>query len=271
VAASVGAPQREHLAYAAGLLGSLPDALRAAVRDAFGARAVIYGLLLSEEANVRARQLETLAAGERAVHDKTLELAPLLAQAGARVRLPLADLALAALRDLSPEQFRAFRDTVSDLVRADESIDLFEYTLQRMLFRHLAPAMGAPAPRAASRTRQETKAASIDLLACLAYWGADSTEEAQRAFTQGCRRAALEGAALPPVDVCGLQKVDEALDRLAQAAPSAKRDLIEACSACVGSDGWVTVEEAELLRAVADSLGCPIPPFLPGRVEAGAA
>jgi hypothetical protein len=34
----------------------------------------------------------------------------------------------------------------------------------------------------------------------------------------------------------------------------------------VAYDGRVTVGEGELLRAVADALGVPVPPFLPGQV-----
>jgi hypothetical protein len=37
---------------------------------------------------------------------------------------------------------------------------------------------------------------------------------------------------------------------------------ILACAACIGADGRVTVEEGELLRAISDSLGCPMPPLL---------
>ncbi len=42
-----------------------------------------------------------------------------------------------------------------------------------------------------------------------------------------------------------------------------KNYILEACIACVAADGRTTVTEAELLRSVADSLDCPIPPFMP--------
>jgi hypothetical protein len=43
--------------------------------------------------------------------------------------------------------------------------------------------------------------------------------------------------------------------------PPLKRQILSACAACIGADGRVTVEEGELLRAVADALGCPVPPL----------
>jgi hypothetical protein len=41
--------------------------------------------------------------------------------------------------------------------------------------------------------------------------------------------------------------------------------LLHACAVTVAADREVSVVEAELLRATADSLGCPMPPLLPGQ------
>jgi len=38
--------------------------------------------------------------------------------------------------------------------------------------------------------------------------------------------------------------------------------VLQACVTSVVHDGQVVIEEAELLRAIADALACPIPPFL---------
>jgi len=52
------------------------------------------------------------------------------------------------------------------------------------------------------------------------------------------------------------------LEELAKATPQLKKKVLEACAACISSDGVVTVEEGELLRAISDSLGCPMPPLI---------
>ena len=41
-----------------------------------------------------------------------------------------------------------------------------------------------------------------------------------------------------------------------------KKCVLEACAACIGADGQVTVEEGELLRVISDALDCPMPPLL---------
>jgi uncharacterized tellurite resistance protein B-like protein len=40
-----------------------------------------------------------------------------------------------------------------------------------------------------------------------------------------------------------------------------KKQLLYACAATVFADGDVSNHEAELLRAVADTIGCPVPPY----------
>lgn len=60
----------------------------------------------------------------------------------------------------------------------------------------------------------------------------------------------------------GLTQLDTALDRVALAAPKLKKVLLEASVHVVSADGVIQEREAELLRAVADTLDCPIPPFV---------
>jgi hypothetical protein len=102
------------------------------------------------------------------------------------------------------------------------------------------------------------------VLSTLARYGSDAEGAAQRAFEQGARELGVEPPpAMAPREACSLEAVDKALDRLVTVAPLLKQRVVAACVACVAADGRVRGDEAELLRAVADSLDCPIPPFLP--------
>jgi len=53
-----------------------------------------------------------------------------------------------------------------------------------------------------------------------------------------------------------------ALDRLAQSAPQIKKNVLNVCAQTVAADGVIQELEAELIRAIADSLDCPLPPFV---------
>ena len=159
----------------------------------------------------------------------------------------------------------AFQQNVASLVAADRQIDLFEYALQRIITRHLDPIFGKSRLTPLKyRTIKPVLPHCADLLSCLAYWGTDDIGQAQAAFEKAARLLDSTGAlAMVPADGCGLQKLDAALDELVMASPLVKKKVIAASTACVAADNRITHEESELLRAIADSLGCPIPPFVP--------
>ena len=67
---------------------------------------------------------------------------------------------------------------------------------------------------------------------------------------------------LLPREQCGVDQIDPALNRLALASPLIKKNLLDACIHIVGADGVILEAEAELLRAIADTLDCPMPPMV---------
>ena len=66
-------------------------------------------------------------------------------------RLPLVELAVPALRQMSPAQMREFLNAVKALVEADRKLTIFEYALQRLLLRHLVTYFVKQPVSAASR------------------------------------------------------------------------------------------------------------------------
>ena len=71
--------------------------------------------------------------------------------------------------------------------------------------------------------------------------------------------------ALLPSEQAGLVQLDGALSVLAELTPQLKRRLLTACAEYISADREITIAEAELFRAIADTVGCPIPPLLPGQ------
>jgi Zn-dependent protease with chaperone function len=263
---SVGTLDTEHLAFATTLLAELPGHLRAVAREPASARALVFAALLDAERAVRVRQLEELRrTAEPAVVDEVRALVEALAAVPAEARIPLIDLALPALRRMSPEQYRTFRASVDALARADGRISLFEYALHRVLLRHLDPHFGKPRERAVQYYGLQGLGSEVScLLSLLARAGAHEDAAVAAAFAAAAGELAGTGAelALQAREECGLKALDLALDRLAVTAPRLKKQVLRAAVAAVAHDRRVTPEEGELLRAVADGLDCPVPPFL---------
>jgi hypothetical protein len=87
---------------------------------------------------------------------------------------------------------------------------------------------------------------------------------AEESFHRGIAELNIGGKpAILAKEKCGLGALDNSLDRLAAASPQVKKKVLKACIACISADSFITVDESEMLRAIADSLDCPIPPIIP--------
>jgi hypothetical protein len=266
VLGAIGAPMKEHLAAAQSMLEALPDPLKEAAREPFGARALVYALLLDDEEDVRSRQLARLEQhADEAVLKTTHELLPLVQGVARELRLPLLDLSMPALRSLSPEQAKAFGDNVRQLVEADESISLFEYALQHTLVKQLKAGHGKPRRRAVQIYALKGVASECSrVLSLLARVGADDEAAAAAAFRHAVQHFREPGVALElvPKEQSSLRDLDNDLDRLAVVSTKVKKWLLVGCVQCLVHDRKITVDEAGLFRAIASSLDCPVPPWL---------
>lgn len=258
-----GEPTFAHLALAGELMDALSDRVRAATREPFGATALVYGMLCAKGGETAEAATSLLPPP---VWQEVEKLLPDLRELPARTRLPLLEMSLPALRELSPAQFEQFDAAIRGLIEADREIDLFEYAALKLLARHLTPQFRKPVKQ---RTAQyySLKPLVNDcaiLLSALAHVGNEEDEAAGKAYQAGVSQLELPGdvPGLQPFNSANLPEVDAALDRLVLVALPLKRKLLEACAQAVAADGRLGEREAELLRAIADALGCPVPPFL---------
>ncbi|HEU6447135.1 MAG TPA: M48 family metallopeptidase [Verrucomicrobiae bacterium] len=261
---SIGNPTPMHLEYAEKLRDALPDNIRNAAHEPLDATALIYAMLLSCEDNPRTQQLTEIAKRiSPAVSEKTAALFPDVSKIAARVHLPIINLALGALKQLTASQFEKFSDTLIWLVNFDGKTDLFEFVLQKIVQRHLAPNFRKIKPPVVQFYSVKPLVADCAvLLSALAY---GDTKNAQAAFDAGApylRSPDDSELQLREIGKCGVDQIDDALNRLVQAAPQIKKNLIDACIHVVGADGSIAEMQAELLRAFADTLDCPMPPAL---------
>jgi Zn-dependent protease with chaperone function len=264
---NVGNPTPLHLKYAEQLRESLPENIKAAAREPLDAVALVYALLLSPDEAMRATQLAELAKRvDPVAYQKAAAMYPDVSAAAAHARLPMVNLALGALRHLSAEQYNQFSETLQWLIESDGKIELFEFVVQKIVLRHLAAQFtGARRQVIQYYTLKPLVPDCAVVLSALANVGNSDDAEIGKAFAAGAPylRAPNDGDLnLLPGGQCGVNEIDAALNRLALAVPNIRKNLIEACVYTVGADGVITESEAELLRAVADTLDCPIPPFV---------
>jgi Zn-dependent protease with chaperone function/uncharacterized tellurite resistance protein B-like protein len=253
--------------YANGVIEALPESLRTASRDPWSASALLLGMVLGAAADVRDSQRQIMLKWTDArLAAEADRFAGMLAQCDRRARLPLVSLCLPALRTLSREQWQRLSTLLDELVCCDGQLELFEFVVTRIVGRNMDAHF---APKAAAAVQYYSFAPLATdcavLVSALANVGSDEAIQIRAAFEQGFSQLPFSFAeALVPRSDCGVQQIDAALTRLGQAVPHIRKTVLQACAKTVACDGFVTADEAELLRGVAESLGCPIPPFIEG-------
>jgi len=251
-------PGNPRLAAASSLLADLPPPSLEAAHELLGACALVYALLLPAAP-------KSLGQLDPALRDAVKDLQKRCGPLSSAKKIALVDLAIPALRGMSPAQYETFRATVKHLVESDGRIHLFEYTLQKLLLRHLDSSFqSARPPRVQFRSIVPLLPETGILFSALANADPGGDEIREAAFQAGV--AALgknaTGYPLARIDPVNLVEFDKALDKFASASLFVKKLLLDAAGAAVLRDGSVNDHQFELLRAMADTIDCPIPPHV---------
>jgi hypothetical protein len=262
VAQAVGNPGTREVEAAQMLARSLPTELLTNLEGPGRALGLLLALVLDPKPDVRARQLVLVkeALGDQAL--TLIERAEAAARALAPIqRLPVLQTLFPALRRLPRANRARIVQGLDRLILVDGRIEIFEYalgTLARVYLRdELEPMAGARALRLDEVAPQLQTVFSI-----LAWQGSGDDTAARRAFELGMHHVLpMERPPYgsPPAWPAAL---DQALARLDRLLPAAKEQLVEALVKTISHDQRLTIEEAELLRAICAALHCPLPPLV---------
>ncbi len=264
----VGHPQLKHLQFAESFLQNLPETLRSAVHNPLGAKCTLYALMLSEDGETRLSQLNGLAGRtDEVAFDLTKRLVTFVDRLPLEYRLPVVELALSALHQLSESQGKTFHENLSYLAQADGQITLFEMGLLRIVIKSLfvEDRTGMPKSRR-TLSKSAVQSEAVALLSGLARIGHDDDAAVAQAYSVGMARLPFQPAPeILSAEQCGLPRISKSLDLLSMTPPQVKKRILQAAAQTIGADGQVTVREAEMLRITAHSLGCPMPPLVVGQ------
>jgi Zn-dependent protease with chaperone function/uncharacterized tellurite resistance protein B-like protein len=262
IAGSVGSVAQAHLGYAHSLHQSIPEELKQNLRQPESARWVVLALAIGASRSNAEQLCEglSLSSLEKQI---VQQLASQITALGTRLRLPLTDLAIPALKQLPAEQRDAFIDELDSLVRHDQRLTLFEFVLTRILADHLRPNAARSSP---IRFRQYAAvAAQIQLVLSLMVHASGARDQlAQQLFDRASGTLLPAGRTLLPAEKCRIEALDQALADLRDLTPLLKGPLLDSLADVARADGMIQVQEAELLRGIATLMDCPMPPLLQG-------
>lgn len=259
----IGCPHQQHLEHAHKLIGQIPAELIEAVREPYGARALIYTLVINKDSATRKIQLQHLKEqGDKGVYELTTQLLTTADTLNNQFRLPLIEVSIASMRQLSPAQYRLFKKNLAVLIKADNKVSLFQWSLQRIVFHYLEAEFVRHSIFAA--TAKYSKLSHLEneialLLSLLAHAEHKSYHEAKKSFDAGKKQLPELDIKLLPRAKIALNGLDNAIERLTLLKPLLKPRVLKACAACIISNNNISIPEAELLRAFSAAMDCPMP------------
>ncbi len=240
------------------LLGLLAQTPRLALQEVYSVRAVIYALFLSDDP-------ETFKNQEQMFSQRNQK--PLFAMAQKvkmdvgvhreALRLPLIEIAMPTLRRMSEAQRQQFFVLLDDLVGADGDLAIYEYALIRILKTHLTG--GAPKPPRKAPSKTEAQKAILQLLSGFVHMGGADEASRRALAAQFEQKLGSKVSDLMNWQAHQIRDLEGALDSLQGLPMNMKESLLGWISECILFDGQSHPRELEMLKAVALSLGAPIP------------
>jgi hypothetical protein len=167
------------------------------------------------------------------------------------------------LRELSPRQLSQFSEVIHGLVTMDQKIDLFEWSLQKVIFHQLTLKTDT-----SNHDPHGSAGISKNINSCLPFLGAlahfgGNQNDAKDSYARGVSLLDPKSSRdLLPLDSCGIDALEHALPRLQKLCASAKRDFLSACIATAQHDQKISEVEFLILRGLASAISCPIGPNL---------
>jgi len=259
---SIGEPGPEHIELAASYLSQLPDKVSEDAHSSFGACMLMHCLLMAlANPETEKKQLAILKAGLNSrQYSNLLAVQKRTSWVSRDLYLTLIDLCLPALKQLSPIQYRTFMSHLSQLIVADDDVSVFEWCIFKILRYNLDQ---APPTRDRRIDLKAAGWASEALLSVLSMVGNTDEKEAEAAFNNAQVLLSIPQTLHFKAEYKNnTEALEKATDVLKNLKPLQKPRLLKAMASCINADGIVSPEEAELLRAVASLLDCPIPPLL---------
>lgn len=258
----VGSLNEENIEYVQQLIIATPLLLREAAQDAYSARLLIYAALVQLQKDKAAAMAVVARYADPDMQALVEKYLPEMKTLDDKFKLPLLELSINALRELSPNQCVQFKAAVENIIVSDSSVNLREWIVQRFVMQQLDQHFGFRKPPKAKIASLDAVSDEVATLLSLITWVEHkNADNAAAAFATGAAEAKLQKLQLLPAKGFKLEALDRSLDRLMQLRPLVKPRLLKACVALIMHDGKATTRGIELVRTISTCLDCPMPPM----------
>ena len=230
---------------------NLPSSLLQAAHHAFSARAIIYGLLLTKELATRKQQVDYLKAS---AHPRTyrvfIKITEQLANITVEQYLPLLEICLSSLKELSKPQQNVFLKNIQHLIKSDHKVSFFKWCIHQRI-NLLYSSKKSIENKTLNQCRQHIQL----ILKAIAQSTPLQTREL--AIEKGVlflwKDAKYHNKDIP----LNVNALTTALHTVNQLKPLAKPQLLQAIKLVIEFDGKITHKEQQLFFLIATTLNVP--------------
>ena len=255
---AIGTLDGNHLAKANRILHDIPESLKKSAHEPLEAEALTFALLFATSHKKLPVWFKERV--DQNIFEVTNNLLSTLSEAPREWFLPLAEMSLPTLRQLSKEQYKSFRSVLENSIKKSEEEDLFAFAIEKLLIRQLDSAFSNSKDPVIRHHHFKTLGYEVSVvLSALSYLSNESPESAWKAGIKPIEKPLPADASLLSKEECTIEKLDKALDELAASSNPVKKYILSAIIHCITSDEIVSLEEKELTRAISEALDCPIP------------
>lgn len=259
----IGTINDDNIQYAQALLSRIPEQLKIAAQSPYSARAMIYTLLIREQNSKNNAWKTVKTQADKTMPELTKKLINESLNLDEKLILPLLELCVNALKELSETQYKQFSHTINIIVEHDKSIDLNEWVIQRLVLQqldeHFSLRKPAKAKHAYLGAVKKDAEALLSLIAYIEH--KDDDVSAKQAFETGKKEIGAHAFQIIPRNGLSLNILNNSIDQLMQLKPLLKPRILKACAAIIMADGKTTRKGIEVFRTISASLDCPSPPL----------
>ena len=256
----VGQINEASLVYANQFVNRLEPNLKKSSHDVFEARALIYALLLSQDLELRQKQIAFLTTkAEKGVSEHLMRILNDLDQVDHSEHLNLVLMATPTLKRLSKAQYRVFSSNIGELIVSDGKVDLFEWVLHRIMTQSLYSQFEKiKPPRGKIKNILRLEKEIAQLFSILASHSQADKQRCEHSYNEAVRTLDIS-LSFKHADYFDFRQLNTIMEKIRELSPRAKEKLISAADVCIKADNSVSVEERVLLQGICATLDCPLP------------
>ncbi len=245
------------------------------VKQPIDAMALVIAVLMSEESiglqSVKSEDSRTLSASVSDLFFTKFDLAGLaqavkqqyirLQSTGLENRLPLIDIAIPALKEMSLPQYKRFQKCLLAVMDLDQKQTIYEQSVYQLVSRYLDVHFELASPLKVRYKKAQQVSVEIQLImSLLAFYGHDSVSPGlvKSAFESGMKIIDLSEVMLLEANESNQALFQTATQKLAYCSDELKATIFKGLLACAEHDGKVADIEKELVLAIAATLEVPI-------------